>query len=304
MSKPRVIMIMFVILGLFLWGANFYYPHTYVEKGYMSFFALAAIFFLADMIDKVVGKKIKNMKTRYAFQKAIGILQIIFSLMIVLHIWIENPRELLVSYGLIGAAATFALRDYIKNLAGGLTLVFSNLYSVGDRIEIEGKDGDVIDINPLYTTIMEIKEWVSGDQPTGRLTMIPNGFVLTSPVNNYTKDHEFIWDEIQLPIRYGSDWKKAQKLIKKTVKDKTKDLYPMVDKGVSTLKEKYFYMSKDLEPTIYIELTDNWINLHIRFVTNARSRRKFKSKISTAILKRVEKEKNITIASETLEIIK
>jgi small-conductance mechanosensitive channel len=60
----------------------------------------------------------------------------------------------------------------------------------------------------LYTTILEIDEWVAGDQPTGRLSMIPNSYVLSNITNNYTKDFNFIWDEIAIPILYSSDWRR------------------------------------------------------------------------------------------------
>ena len=58
-------------------------------------------------------------------------------------------------------------------------MIFLNgIYRVGDRIEMNQKFGDVIDIGLLYTTLMETREWVSGDQVTGRLAIVPNGGVL------------------------------------------------------------------------------------------------------------------------------
>ncbi len=62
-----------------------------------------------------------------------------------------------------------------------------------------------MDIGVLYTTITEVGEWINGNQATGRLSIIPNSNVLTNNVNNFTKDHNFIWDEISLPITYDSD---------------------------------------------------------------------------------------------------
>jgi small-conductance mechanosensitive channel len=76
---------------------------------------------------------------------------------------------------LIAAAFTITLQDVAKNFVGGLSIFLKNIYRVGDRIEIASKKGDVIDIGLLYTTIMETNEWISGDQHTGRISLIPNG---------------------------------------------------------------------------------------------------------------------------------
>ncbi len=116
------------------------------------------------------------------------------------------------SFGLVAAAFTLTMQDVAKNFAGGLSILFNRIYRVGDRIEIGSKKGDVIDIDIFYTTIMEINEWVSAEQPTGRLSIIPNSYVLTNITNNYTKDFDFLWDEISLPITYSSDWKPQKRL--------------------------------------------------------------------------------------------
>jgi len=151
----------------------------------------------------------KQAKMRYSFKKTISILYILVFLFALVAIWIEQTETLLISYGLIGAGIAVSLQDVFKNFAGGITIFLIGLYRVGDRVEINGKIGDVIDIGVLYTTIMEIGEWVDGNQATGRLTIIPNSNVLTNIVNNFTKDHNFIWDEISLPITYDSDWTDA-----------------------------------------------------------------------------------------------
>jgi len=58
---------------------------------------------------------------------------------------------------------------------------------------------------------METGEWISGDQHTGRISVIPNSYVLSNTINNYTKDFNFLWDEIILHITYDSDWREANK---------------------------------------------------------------------------------------------
>jgi small-conductance mechanosensitive channel len=97
----------------------------------------------------------------------------------------------------------------LKNFVGGFIVLAGQPYEVGDRIEIAGESGDVIDIGVMSTTLLEIGGWVHGDQPTGRVTIIPNGRVLTQQVHNYTKDHSFIWEELTISLTYDSDWQQV-----------------------------------------------------------------------------------------------
>ncbi|MBN1798381.1 MAG: mechanosensitive ion channel family protein [Spirochaetales bacterium] len=77
--------------------------------------------------------------------------------------------------------------------------------------QLGGIKGDVIDISILRTTLMEIGNWVDGDLYNGRVVRIANSFVFKEPVFNYSGDFPFLWDELTLPIRYGSDLNKTKK---------------------------------------------------------------------------------------------
>lgn len=92
--------------------------------------------------------------------------------MVVVRIWVEYTQTLLVSYGLIAAGITIALQDFFKNFVGGIMIFTTGTYRVGDRVEINSKFGDVIDIGIFYTTLLELKEWVEAEQPTGRISMV------------------------------------------------------------------------------------------------------------------------------------
>jgi small-conductance mechanosensitive channel len=63
-------------------------------------------------------------------------------------------------------------------VAGSFYIFAFRVYQPGDRIEINNIRGDVIDINSMYTTNMEMGEWVSSDNYSGRIVKISNAFVL------------------------------------------------------------------------------------------------------------------------------
>lgn len=295
-----------ILITAALWFTNYQYPTFYnffIVKGFYTFLALTLIYIVFRVVfEGIVVKRMKQDKMRYSFNKTISILYLLVFLFALVAIWIEQTETILISFGLIGAGIAFSLQDVFKNFAGGITIFSTGMYRVGDRVEINGKIGDVIDIGVLYTTIMEIGEWVNGNQATGRLTIIPNSNVLTNNVNNFTKDHNFIWDEISLPITYASDWKKASNVILEIIKKQTENIAAQADKEITKLGEKYYLPKKPVEPVIFLTLTDNWINLNIRYVTDTRERRIIRDKLSKLILGEIEKSKNITIASENIDV--
>jgi small-conductance mechanosensitive channel len=303
--KPIIIFFIFSIIAAALWLANLQYQDIELDKFFYTATAISISYLIFRvLLEGIVTKRIKDSKTRYSFRKTAHILFLIISFIIILRIWIINPQALLVAYGLIAAGVAISLQDLFKNFAGGITILLTGLYHVGNRIEINGKFGDVIDISIFYTTILEIREWVDGDQATGRLSMIPNGAVLSGIINNYSKDHHFLWDEVSFPITYDSDWKKTA-LIMKSIANKEAGQYAKeAAQSISHLEERYYVSGRTTDPSVFFEATDNWIKLTLRYVVEVRERRLLRSKLTELILEEIENNPSIHIASETMAITK
>ncbi len=297
-------LLILVALTAGAWFVSQQYPHPMLDSAINTLIALSILYLVFKIVfDKAVADKLDDPKLRYSFRKAVSLAYVIVLFVAIITIWIPNPEALLVAYGLMAAGIAVALSDLFKNLAGGVIIFFTKPFSVGDRIEIQGEFGDVIDVDIMYSTLMEIREWVDGDQATGRLNIIPNGLILTSVVNNYTKDNEFIWDEIMIPITYKSDWRAASKIMLDTVKKETGAIIQKSNKEYSHLRDKYYLQKKPTEPGVFMRVTDNWIQLAVRYMTPARERRALHNDLSKMLLGKFEKSKKIHIASATYEIV-
>jgi small-conductance mechanosensitive channel len=303
MIKKLFIFIVLAILTGVAWTTSLNYSSLSVNKIVYSLVAITASYLVFKLfLEGAVSKKINDSRAQYSFRKTTQLLFIVVSLIIILRIWIINPQALLVAYGLVTAGVAIALQDVFKNLAGAMAILLTGIYRVGDRIEINNKYGDVIDIGLFYTTLLEIREWVNGDQATGRLSVIPNGLALSQPVNNYTKDHSFIWDEINIPITYHSDWQEALKIVTTIAKNHSKAATLKAEKEIRKLQERYYLSKRNIESTSFISLTDNWIMIHLRYIADVRERRIINNQISQKILLAFEKNKNIKIASTSVTI--
>ena len=70
------------------------------------------------------------------------------------------------------------------------------------------------------------------------------------------------------------------------------------------MDEKYFLKKTEIEPKLYITLTDNWIEMTLRYVINISDRREVNGKLNYELLKHFEAEPAVTIASSTFEIVR
>ena len=303
MRNKIIILSLVVIFSILLAITNFVFPNPLLEKGIYSLIAVGITYFIFEIfLERAVLKKVKISNTRYSLKRTFSALSLATYAVSLLAIWIAEAQYILLSLGLIGAAIAFALQDIFKNFAGGIMIFLNGIYHVGDRIEFNHKFGDVIDIGILYTTLMETREWVSGDQETGRLTIMPNGGVLTGVVHNYSRDLNFIWDELTIPITYESDWKEAKSIILNMVIKETKKTVENAEKVMQELEGKYYFTKRAIEPSVFLTLTDNWISFGVRYVTDVSSRRLLHDKLNRAILEEIEKSKNVHVASTTINI--
>ena len=300
--KVSLLMVLSAALGY----ASFRYQNNaYLEKSLYSVLAFTIIYLIFKIfLDEFVVHRMAASKARYSFRRVLFTLYLFIFVAAILAIWVKDTQSLIVSYGLLAAGLAFALQDIFKSIAGGILIFTRSLYSVGDRIEINGKYGDVIDIGIMYTTLLELREWVAGDQPTGRITQIQNSYAISFPINNYTRDHPYVWDEIHIPITFDSDWRKAEESILRIVQQETRDVTSAAAESITALADKYYLPPRSELPNVFLTITDNWISFHVRYITAVRNRRVLKSTLSRLILEDFEKTTpgSVKIASTTLDV--
>lgn len=206
--------------------------------------------------------------------------------------------------GLAGAGITFALREVIVSFAGWFAILFGDFFKVGDRVLLGGIKGDVIDLGILRTTLMEIGDWVDGDQYNGRIVRVANSFIFTSPVYNYSANFQFIWDEIHIPIRFGSDVKLARNIIKKVSDDVLGEVSIQAKDAWFEMRKHFRLEDAALENQIFMTFDDNWVTLSLRYVVDIKKRRTIKDELFTSLLEELEQHHgSIELGSQTIEMV-
>jgi small-conductance mechanosensitive channel len=173
---------------------------------------------------------------------------------------------------------------------------------VGDRVEIGGIQGDVIDFGLIRTTLMETGSWVHADQQTGRVVTISNATALRQPVFNYTAYFPYLWDGLTIPVTFRSDWELAVRLISEEVELFHAHIEEEVAETLELMRRSFYLPRSEAKPGVYVRFTDNWIEISVRYLVPSRERRMASSELSQAILRCVLAEPGITIASETMHV--
>jgi small-conductance mechanosensitive channel len=176
-----------------------------------------------------------------------------------------------------------------------------------------GVRGDVIDLSFMQTQIMEMGEapkeqgdapsmWVRSRQFTGRIVTVTNDKVFDEPVYNYSHDFPYIWDEINLPVRYEDDREKAESILLEAARRHAITRDAIGDEEVKRLEENFGIKVGEIDPETFWRITDNWLEITVRFLAPDHGIRRLKDKMSRDILAALDKAK-IGIASGTYAIV-
>jgi small-conductance mechanosensitive channel len=143
--------------------------------------------------------------------------------------------------------------------------------------------------------------WVHSRQFTGRIVTVTNSKIFDEPVYNYTREFPFIWEEMHLPIAYRDDRHKAEQILLEAAKKHAVDPDRLDAKMVVRLETDFRVKREDFAPRTYWRLTDNWLDLTVRFIAHDHGTRGMKDAMSREVLAELDAA-GIAIGSTTLEI--
>jgi len=265
---------------------------------------IAIIWLAIKAIQKNVLSRISDNDNRYKAKKIATFIGYFLTIVLITIVYSDKLGGLTVALGVAGAGVAFALQEVIASFAGWLAIMFGGFYKTGDRVQLGGIKGDVMDIGVLRTTIMETGQWVDGDLYNGRIVLIANSFVFKEPVFNYSGDFPFLWDEIKIPIQYNSNYDKAKSIFEEIGKEVAGDLTEQSHEKWSALQRKYRLEDAQTEPMVSLIANDNWVEYTLRYVVSYKKRRATKTELFTKILKQVEATNGeIKFASATFQLV-
>ena len=302
------------LLGVEWLGVN-------VESGRKLLFSLA---FIAVML--VVGAGLRalaglvigrtdsaGIRGRFWARQAVSLLTAALLILGLMSIWFDDPARLATAFGLVSAGLAFALQQVITSIAGYFVILRGKTFNVGDRISMGGVRGDVLQLGFIQTTIMEMGQppsvqgaepamWVRSRQFTGRIVTVSNSKIFAEPVYNYTRDFPFIWEEMVIPITYEADRVQVEAIMLDAARAHALDPDSIAAEKKADLQQRFGVEPIDLLPRVFFRITDNWLELTVRFLLGTHQIRGAKDAMSRQILSGLD-DAGIGIASATYDIV-
>ncbi len=288
------------------------------RKLLLSVIFVAAVLVLSAILRALVGLVLghrdeASIQTRFWSRQGVSLITAIVLILGLLSIWFNDPTRLTTAFGLVSAGLAFALQQVVTAVAGYFVILRGSTFTVGDRISMGGVRGDVLRLGFIQTTIMEMGQppsvqavdpamWVRSRQFTGRIVTVSNSQIFSEPVFNYTRDFPFIWEEMSIPITYRADRARVEAILLDAAKRHAIDPDAMAAEAKYDLQRRFRVEPIDLEPRVFYRITDNWLELTVRFIVGTHRIRASKDAMSRHIITELDKA-GIGIASVTYDIV-
>jgi small-conductance mechanosensitive channel len=228
-----------------------------------------------------------------------GYLVFLLVLLVLSVFFLEDIKAIATVLGIAGAALVIALQDLCSSFAGWFVIVASGKVKVGDRIEIDGHLGDVIDIQLLRVTLIEVNNWLGIDEPTGRIVVVPNSFIFKSKVLNYSHVHPYIWSRLDITVTFETPAAEAQELLSRILTEETREEFAKAAHAATDMERRYGIADTTYQPKVYSTIADSGVTFSLLYVSHYRQRTAARNRLNERIVAEFGKRPHCAFAYPT-----
>lgn len=199
--------------------------------------------------------------------------------------------------GLITAGIAVALQNVILAIAGYFFLIGKYGVRVGDRVQITGVTGDVIDIGLIRLHLMEIGGSETDRQPTGRIVVFSNAVVF-QPNASFFKQipgTNFVWHEVTLTLAPETDYTLAEKRIVGAVEKIYADYHERIEQQHQEMERTLSVEVAVPKPRSRLRLTQSGLEVVIRYPVELESATEIDDRIIRELLHSLEQPPRLKV---------
>jgi small-conductance mechanosensitive channel len=211
-------------------------------------------------------------------------------LILILFVVFGPPSQFAAVLALAGAGLTVVLKDFLIAFIGWFILMGRHGIRVGDWVEINGVSGEVVEIGPLRTILLEMGNLSEAGQPTGRKIAFMNGFAVEGNYLNFSTSGQWMWDEVQFTVPPGDDPIAAAEALKQLVTTHNKDNARLAAEEWRRVAPRAGPHAFGGEPVVSVRPTGAGVTLTVRYITRARDRNEDRSRLYRAVLDQQRKD--------------
>ena len=273
----------------------------------VSFFVILLVIYWVtwNYLVKTLRKRIPNYKTYSWYRICLTVVVIGLTVLTLVITFVDNLSLFFGSLSVLSAALVFALQDFVSCFFSWIYIELTNQYRAEDRIQITSStrqvSGAVSEIG-LFRT--RIREQLGGptldrEQYTGKVITFPNNFIFKYSLSNLTRNHKVIWHTFNITITMESDYKKANRVLEKTLNE---TFHHLLLKPERYFDDNYEDIA-NFRPKVYHNIAASGVEFTIWFGCRVGMLRPVLELYSSTILDTLKKE-NLELAYNTYRITK
>jgi small-conductance mechanosensitive channel len=244
--------------------------------------ALVALFF-DTWLERLVRKVALERRRVEQLRTVAGVSVRVAGVVLVLLVVMGPPGQVATFLGLAGAGLTVALKDFIVGFIGWFVLMGRNGIRLGDWVEINGVSGEVVELGPFHTVLLETGNWAETGHPTGRRVTFVNSFAIEGHYFNFSTSGQWLWDELQVHLPPDQDAYPVLEAVSAIVTKETQ-----ADVRLAEAEWQRVAQSKELKgfsagPAVSIRPARSGVDLVVRYMTRANERHQVRSRVYQAV---------------------
>jgi small-conductance mechanosensitive channel len=248
--------------------------------GLLIIFAIALVgLYFSTWVDSIVSNFSMDRRQVESLRTVSRVSSQILALFLILLVLFGPPGQLGTFLGLAGAGLTVALKDFIVSFLGWFVLMGKNGIRLADWVEINGVTGEVVQIGPFHTVLLETGNWTDSGHPTGRRVTFTNSYAIEGHYFNFSTTGQWLWDELQVVLPAGKDPYPMVEAIHKKVLEATQQSMQQAEEEWSKASNSREMSGFSAKPAISVKPVVGGIELGVRYITRANERYILRTKL-------------------------
>ena len=254
--------------------------------------ALGIVLGAAELWRKAIFRYVPEPRRRYQFLLIRKIVLWFSIAMVVAFAFASQLGSIATFAGLITAGVAVALQNVILSVAGYFFLIGKFGIRVGDRVQIAGVTGEVVEVGLVRLHLMELSS--SGSEiPTGRVVAFSNSIVFqpTSGLFKQIPGTNFMWHEITVTLPGDSDYQKVEKNLTGVVDKVFADYKDDIEGQRRQMERALGYTSTgEFRPRTRLRFTATGLEAVIRYPVTLASATEIDDRITRDLLDELAKD--------------
>lgn len=263
---------------------------------------IAFVVGVADVWRRTILRYVHDPRRRYQFLLLRKIVLWFVIVLVIAFSFASQLGSVATFAGLLTAGVAVALQNVILSVAGYFFLIGRFGIRVGDRVQISGVTGEVVDIGLVRLHLMEL---AGGGTPTGRVVAFSNSIVFqpTAGVFKQIPGTSFVWHEITLTLAADSDYHTAEKWLLSVVEAVFEDYRDDMEKQRRQMERTLSYTHTNvLRPKSRLRITRDGLEAVIRFPVTLQNATEIDDRVTREILKAIEREPKLKLVGSSVRL--